>query len=191
MKIRLGKLSDDRAISSLLRKYAKEGDVTGDLSPRRIREKLAFRDDFFLLAEESIDIRNSHPLHTAKKFTAKSNTVKDGSSPDKFLSQPPASIAAVVRLTVLDIDLAEIRYLVVSEKSRGRGIASALLKQALSFLKKRGVRKVITRCKASNAAALSLFSSAGFQQEGYFSSHYRKGVDIVQLAVFLHHKPSE
>ena len=148
MTIRLAQIEDAPGISSLLKSYAESENITGDLSPRRIREKLAFKDDFFLVTGQE-------------------------------------NIVGVIRLSLIDLDLAEIRYLVVAPEKRKSGIGSALLKEALSFLENREMRKVITRCKSTNEVALTIFEKNGFEKEGHFRSHYRHGIDIIQLCLFI------
>src|SRR3989338_7547581 len=94
-------------------------------------------------------------------------------------------LAGVARLSVVELDLAEIRTFPVDESYRGRVIGTRLLKLALALLKEKKMRKAVARTKAGNAAGLALFLSAGFEPEGYFKEHYRKGVDVIQLGKFL------
>ncbi|RLI96757.1 MAG: hypothetical protein DRO96_02355 [Candidatus Aenigmatarchaeota archaeon] len=95
------------------------------------------------------------------------------------------NIIGVIRACLVDIDLAELRNIVVHEEYRGNNIAERLIKQMLALLKKKGMRKVIVRTKAENKPALSLFRKLGFKKEGYFLEHFRRGVDIVQMYKFL------
>ena len=94
-------------------------------------------------------------------------------------------IVGCIRASIVDIDLAEIRTLCVDEDHRGKGMASQLLDAALDFLKKKKMRKIVARSKADNATAIKIFQKAGFEQEGHFKEHYRKGIDIVQMAKFV------
>ena len=94
-------------------------------------------------------------------------------------------IVGCIRASIVDLDLAEIRTLCVDEDHREKGIATQLLETALDFLKKKKMRKVAARSKADNKTAIKLFERLGFEKEGYFKEHYRKGVDVVQMAKFL------
>lgn len=94
-------------------------------------------------------------------------------------------IIGCIRASIVDIDLAEIRQICVDEQYRKQGIASVLLQTAMDFLKKKKMRKVAARSKADNKEAIRLFEKNGFEKEGYFKEHYRKGIDIVQMAKFL------
>ncbi len=94
-------------------------------------------------------------------------------------------IVGVVRACMVDLDLAELRNIVVHKEHRGEKISENLIKEMLALLKKKGMRKVITRTKADNKPALALFRKLGFKKEGYFPEHFRRGVDIVQMYKFL------
>lgn len=102
-----------------------------------------------------------------------------------FVAEEKGEIVGCVRATIVDLDLAEIRTLCVDEGHREQGVATQLLETSLRFLKKKKMRKVVARSKPDNIAAISLFKKFGFVQEGYFREHYRKGIDVVQMAKFL------
>jgi ribosomal protein S18 acetylase RimI-like enzyme len=57
-----------------------------------------------------------------------------------------------------------IHDVAVEESSRGLGIASALLKAAMEWLRGRGAPRVVLWTAEQNAAALHLFSRLGFRQ---------------------------
>ena len=102
-----------------------------------------------------------------------------------FVTEENYKITGCIRASIVDIDLAEIRTLCVDEEYRGQGIAGQLLDHAIKFLKKEKMRKIVARSKSDNDIAITLFRKAGFEQEGYFKEHYRKGIDIVQMAKFI------
>lgn len=102
-----------------------------------------------------------------------------------FVDEEAGKITGCLRASIVDIDLAEIRTLCVDEPHRRKGIGNSLLGTALKFLKEKNMRKVVVRTKPENKAALSLFKKFGFEQEGHFKEHYRKGVDVVQLSKFI------
>lgn len=94
-------------------------------------------------------------------------------------------IIGVVRASIEDLDLAELRWLAVEEECRGKGIGTELIRFALSFLKEKKMRKAVARTKSSDAVATSLFLNLGFEIEGYFRDHFRKGTNIIQFAKFI------
>ncbi|HLD85161.1 MAG TPA: GNAT family N-acetyltransferase [archaeon] len=94
-------------------------------------------------------------------------------------------IVGCVRASLVEMDLAEIRNMCVYKEYRGKGVAKHLLEFALNLLKEKLMRKVVARVKADNISAITVFKSAGFEQEGYFKEHYRSGIDIVQLYKFV------
>ncbi|GEM_PF-2133849 len=98
---------------------------------------------------------------------------------------PVLEIVGCLRASVVDIDLAEIRNICIEERFRNQGIATQLLDTALALLKEKKMRKVLARTIAWNDKALRFFKSFGFEQEGLFKEHYRKGIDVVQLYKFL------
>lgn len=102
-----------------------------------------------------------------------------------IIAREGEKIIGVIRTSIEDFDLAELRWLAVEEKYRGKGIGTELVKFALDSLKKRRMRKVVARTMSTDAAAISLFMNLKFEIEGYFRDHFRKGTNIIQFARFL------
>ena len=102
-----------------------------------------------------------------------------------FVAEDSDKIVGCIRASIVDLDLAEIRTLCVDEGYRKKGLATELLQGALKFLREKKMRKVAARSKADNTEAIRLFEKAGFEKEGYFREHYRKGIDIIQMGKFL------
>jgi len=94
-------------------------------------------------------------------------------------------IVGVSRASCEDEDLAEIRWLAVEKEFRNRGIGTKLVEKTIDALKEKGKRKVTARIKASSEIPLKIFLESGFEKEGYFREHYRKGVDIIQFGKLL------
>lgn len=112
--------------------------------------------------------------------------IKDKMKKDFFFVVDDAEkIVGCIRISIVDMDLAEIRTLCVDEVYRKQGIVTKLLEHAIDLLRKKSMRKVVARAKADNNIAINLFKKFGFEQEGYFREHYRKGIDVVQMAKFL------
>lgn len=90
-----------------------------------------------------------------------------------------------IRIELTDIDLAELRWLAVDKRFRQKGVGRALALAALQLLRRKRMRKVVVRTTTDNWAAIELWLKLGFVSEGYFREHYRRGMDIIQLAKFL------
>ena len=102
-----------------------------------------------------------------------------------FVAEIDDNVIGCLRACVVDIDLAEIRNICVEERYRNQGIATQLLEAAMQLLKEKKMRKIVARTIAWNDKALKFFKSFGFEQEGLFKEHYRKGIDVIQLYKFL------
>src|SRR3989344_2618583 len=96
-----------------------------------------------------------------------------------FVAEIDDNVIGCLRASVVDIDLAEIRNICVEERYRNQGIATQLLEAAMQLLKEKKMRKIVARTIAWNDKALKFFKSFGFEQEGLFKEHYRKGIDVI------------
>ena len=78
--------------------------------------------------------------------------------------------------------------LMVASTYRRRGIGKKLLDEAVSWARSVGVRKLELHVFPWNAPALRLYSSFGFEREGYRRAQYdREGelVDVILMAYLL------
>jgi putative acetyltransferase len=78
--------------------------------------------------------------------------------------------------------------LMVAASHRRRGIGSALLEAAAEWARTSGIRKLELHVFPWNEAAIKLYESFGFVQEGYRREHYRRGdeyVDAILMAYEL------
>lgn len=71
------------------------------------------------------------------------------------------------------IDEAEILNLVVASDERRRGIGCQVLGAALAALDDSGVRRCHLEVRSSNGAAIALYRSAGFTENGRRKGYYR------------------
>lgn len=101
------------------------------------------------------------------------------------LAETKGKIVGVSRATFEDVDLAEIRWLAVSKECRNNGVGTRLVEKTMKLLKDKGKRKITARVRANSMIPIKIFSALGFEKEGYFKEHYRKGVDIVQFGKIL------
>jgi len=111
--------------------------------------------------------------------------IKEKMKKDKFFVASDNGVMGCLRISFVDIDLAEIRALCVDKEFRKKGIAQMLLDSSIEFMKEKKMRKIIARTKADNNDAIRFFEDNEFKHEGYFKEHYRKTIDVVQLYRFL------
>lgn len=102
-----------------------------------------------------------------------------------FVAVDGDRIIGTLRCSVVDFDLADIRWMVVDTGYREKGTGISMVKAALKHLKKIGMRKVLARTRADSMDSVRMFLKLGFNAEGYFREHYRKGTDIIQFSIFL------
>ena len=68
---------------------------------------------------------------------------------------------------------AEVLNLAVSPEARRRGVARALLRAALTFLRRRRVEEVYLEVRESNRSAQALYEGLGFRPVGQRAAYYR------------------
>ena len=102
-----------------------------------------------------------------------------------FVAVDKKKIIGSVRVKIFDLDLAEIRQISVTKKYRGKGIGSKLMKSAISYLKRKKIRKVVARAKATDKIGMKFLIDNNFVPESFMKEHFRKKVDIIEFALFL------
>ena len=75
------------------------------------------------------------------------------------------------------LDEAELANLAVSPDARGNGIGAQLLDSALAASDARGSATMYLEVRASNVAAIALYTAHGFAEVGRRRSYYRKPVE--------------
>jgi ribosomal protein S18 acetylase RimI-like enzyme len=76
----------------------------------------------------------------------------------------------------------------VSADKRGRGIGSALMREAFRWARHYGVEKIVLSVYPHNAAAIALYRRFGFVEEGRLARHSRKSYgyeDEILMAAWL------
>lgn len=76
-------------------------------------------------------------------------------------------------------DEAEIITLAVAPEARRRGIARALLQQAMTRAATAGAATMVLEVAAANLAAAALYAGAGFVQAGHRPRYYPDGADAL------------
>lgn len=92
-------------------------------------------------------------------------------------------VAGYVTAIGLDNE-AEIHKLAVSTPLRTRGIGKSLVRACVSELMASGCRKVFLEVRASNLAAIRLYTKAGFTVDGTRKAYYEEPVEDAVLMSF-------
>jgi ribosomal protein S18 acetylase RimI-like enzyme len=77
----------------------------------------------------------------------------------------------------------------VARAWRGRGVGSALLKEAIEWARGRGLHKLSLSVFAHNTAAVGLYRKFGFAEEGLRVKHFRRASgelwDLIEMGLLL------
>ncbi len=76
----------------------------------------------------------------------------------------------------------------VAADARGRGIGRRLMERAIAWSKRVGIEKLVLSVYPNNEAAISLYRSFGFIDEGRLARHSRKSYgyeDEILMAVWI------
>ncbi|MGH3507601.1 MAG: ribosomal protein S18-alanine N-acetyltransferase [Nocardioidaceae bacterium] len=82
-------------------------------------------------------------------------------------------------------DVADLNRLAVGERSRRRGVASALLVAGLARLADQGVTRVLLEVSDANVPAITFYRQAGFRGIARRRRYYRDGTDALVLELSL------
>jgi RimJ/RimL family protein N-acetyltransferase len=80
---------------------------------------------------------------------------------------------------------AEIGPIAVDKRYRRSEVGKEMHDAVFAYLKRRDIRRVTAKVKASNACATGFFTGMGFAQEGFFREYTRKKEDVVQYVKFV------
>jgi RimJ/RimL family protein N-acetyltransferase len=76
--------------------------------------------------------------------------------------------------------------LMVAASHRRRGVGTALLRQAVAWARRSGVRKLELHVFPHNEAAIELYERFGFEREGYRRRHYRRADDFADAILMAY-----
>jgi len=82
-------------------------------------------------------------------------------------------------------DECEIIEIAVAQDQRGKGIASDMLAELISYLGKSGIRRLILEVAEDNHHALGLYHKYGFGQIGKRAGYYKQKIDAIILELAL------
>lgn len=78
-------------------------------------------------------------------------------------------------------DEAHVINVAVAPADRRKGIGRALVDNLLSYARHHGVAKIFLEVRASNAAAIALYESAGFSRFNVRERYYADGEDAIEM----------
>lgn len=81
------------------------------------------------------------------------------------------------------LDQGELANLAVAESHRGRGLGRRLLDEVMDQAREAGVEKLYLEVRESNAAAIHLYRSAGFEEVGRRKKYYDHPVEDALIMV--------
>ncbi len=71
------------------------------------------------------------------------------------------------------LDEGSINTVAVSPGRQGRGLGRALVSEVLALMREEGARRCLLEVRVSNVAALHLYESLGFVEDGRRANYYR------------------
>jgi ribosomal-protein-alanine N-acetyltransferase len=83
------------------------------------------------------------------------------------------------------VDEAHVINVAVAPQERQRGIGRALVDHLLGQARATGIAKLLLEVRASNAAAIRLYESAGFTRFNVRDRYYGDGEDAVEMVLAL------
>lgn len=86
--------------------------------------------------------------------------------------EPPGELAGLLAVSAVGPE-AELTNLAVVPEKRRRGLASALLAEAIERLSRAGVRTIWLEVRESNQAAIAFYQHHGFQLAGRRRNYYQ------------------
>lgn len=78
----------------------------------------------------------------------------------------------------------EIQNLAVGKALRRRGIATQLVNKAVATARSAGAKQVYIEVRASNQAAIALYTRVGFRECGRRAAYYRDPIEDAVLLIF-------
>jgi RimJ/RimL family protein N-acetyltransferase len=76
--------------------------------------------------------------------------------------------------------------LMVAESHRRQGVGTMLLDQAVAWARSAGISKLELHVFPWNEPALALYTSFGFEREGYRRGHYERGGELVDAILMAY-----
>ena len=97
-----------------------------------------------------------------------------------FVTEKNGHIACYIGCDIV-LDEGNIGNLVTEEEERGKGLATAILKRLLEYLKEQGVKKVYLEVESTNTAALVVYKKCGFKSYNIRKGYFGAGRDAILM----------
>ncbi|MCR4776693.1 MAG: tRNA (adenosine(37)-N6)-threonylcarbamoyltransferase complex dimerization subunit type 1 TsaB [Saccharofermentans sp.] len=97
-----------------------------------------------------------------------------------FVTEKNGHIACYIGCDIV-LDEGNIGNLVTEEEERGKGLATAILKRLLEYLRKRGVKNVYLEVESTNVAAISVYKKCGFKSYNIRKGYFGVGRDAILM----------
>jgi len=123
---------------------------------------------FAAVAEERTGIATEPPVDIEERDAQFAGTT-DGS----IVAVAGGQLVGILHVEVSRHGFGEIGML-VHRDWRGRGVGSALLREAISRAREEGLHKLCLEVFAHNTAAIALYRRCGFAEEGRRAGQYRR-----------------
>ena len=123
---------------------------------------------FAAVAEERDAIATEPPVDLEDRAASLARTV-DGSA----VAEAGGRIVGMIRVEPSRHGFGDLGML-VDESWRGRGVGSALVREAIDWSRSRGLHKLCLEVFPTNAAAIALYRKCGFVEEGTRVKQYRR-----------------
>ena len=103
-------------------------------------------------------------------------------SPEYFLvAEDSGRILGYVSALTEKSGKAHLVSIAVHPKHRKKGVARVLLENLMERLEAENVREIWLEVRVSNRAAVSLYRSLGFQEQGIIEAYYEDGEDALSM----------
>ena len=123
---------------------------------------------FAAVAEERDGIATEPPVDIDQRAAQFTRTIADS-----VVAVAGGQVIGMIHLEATKHGFGQIGML-VDRGWRGRGVGSALVRAAIALARERGLHKLSLEVFAHNTAAIALYRTCGFLEEGRRSRQYRR-----------------
>ncbi|MCR5287429.1 MAG: tRNA (adenosine(37)-N6)-threonylcarbamoyltransferase complex dimerization subunit type 1 TsaB [Saccharofermentans sp.] len=97
-----------------------------------------------------------------------------------FVTEKNGHLACYIGCDIV-LDECNIGNLVTEEEERGKGLATAILKRLLEYLKDRGIKHVYLEVESTNLAAISVYKKCGFRSYNIRKDYFGTNRDAILM----------
>jgi RimJ/RimL family protein N-acetyltransferase len=136
--------------------------------PASAADARAMAELFAAVAEERTGIATEPPVDVEERTVQFAAT-----SASSIVAEADGQIVGMIHTDVSRHGFGEFGML-VERGWRGRGVGSALIQATIEWARDHGLHKLCLEVFARNAAAIALYRTCGFVEEGHRVRHYRR-----------------